>query len=190
MNDNTTTDEILLQNLEASDEMAFREIYTRYWERLFFTALKRVKAKEDAEEIVQNVFVSLWERRFSATIIENLEAYLNTAIKYKVISHIEKLMRSSRTLNELHVSAEDNSTQESLALQDLNEAIQRVLNTLPLKTKQIFTLSRYQRWSVKEIALGMSMSEKAVEYHITQSLKLLKVKLRNFTLLLLLAFFF
>src|SRR5258705_9231831 len=79
MNYKLLTDEILIKLLKADDETALNEIYLRYWKCLYFSSLKKVRIKEIAEELVQNIFISLWDRRHLANIT-HLSGYLQTAI--------------------------------------------------------------------------------------------------------------
>jgi RNA polymerase sigma-70 factor (family 1) len=177
------TDDMLLGHLKASDEKAFKEIYQRYWKLLFFIAYKKSQSKELAEEIVQSIFISVWEKRKTAEI-DNLEHYLKVAVKYRVINLFksravkEKFIRTVAKREDL-----DNSTYQSIGLKDLSDAMQVSIEMLPQKTKEIFKLSRLENYSVKQIAQQMNMSEKAVEYHITQSLKLMRTRLKDFMVL-------
>lgn len=179
MNLHLLTDDLLLRLLQASDEHAFRELYQRYWKKLFTTACYKLKSKEAAEEIVQNIFVSLWEKR--ATLqIENLENYLYIAVKYKVINYVEALMVRQAGQKQLAGNTTDESTEATIMINDLHAAIQQALTQLPAKTREVFTMSRFEKYTVREIAGHMNLTEKAVEYHITQSLKLLRVSLKDY----------
>jgi RNA polymerase sigma-70 factor (ECF subfamily) len=154
--------------------------YDRYWRKMFFSVLKKVRSKEVAEELTQNLFVSLWEKREEASIL-HLENYLSTAIKYSVINHIQACFARQKAMNgagdETLVS---DSAENRLLLQELNAAIRKAIALLPPKTQEIFKLSRLEQHSVKEIAVIMNLSDKAVEYHITRSLKLMRLQLKDF----------
>lgn len=179
MNLHLLTDDVLLRLLQASDEYAFRELYHRYWKKLFTTACYKLKSKEAAEEIVQNIFVSLWEKRATFQI-ENLENYLYIAVKYKVINYVSSLMVREAGQKQLAGNTTDESTEATIMINDLHAAIQQALTQLPAKTRAVFTMSRFDKYSVREIARHMNLTEKAVEYHITQSLKLLRVSLKDY----------
>jgi len=179
MNLHLLTDDLLLRLLQTSDEHAFRELYQRYWKKLFTTACYKLKSKEAAEEIVQNIFVSLWEKR--ATLqIDSLEDYLYIAVKYKVINYVESLMVRQAGQKQLAGNTTDESTEATIMINDLHAAIQQALKQLPAKTREVFTMSRFEKCSVREIARHMGLTEKAVEYHITQSLKLMRVSLKDY----------
>ena len=179
MSSQLLTDDLLLQSLKASDGKAFRTLYERYWKRLFAMACYKLKSREAAEEIVQNIFVSLWEKRETLQI-EKLEQYLFTAVKYKVINYIDALMVRQVNQKNLPDTTVDESTESTILINDLHHAIQEALSKLPPKTREVFTLSRFEKYSVKEIAHHMNLTEKAVEYHITQSLKSMRISLKDY----------
>ena len=176
-------DEVLLKFLRISDELAFKEIYLRYWKALYYSALNKINSKEVAEDIVQGVFTRLWEKREKHSI-ENISAYLHTAIKYQVINCIKSAISKKSHLSIVgeEEKKHESSTDLLLLMQELNSAIDNALKQLPKKTQTIFRLSRFEQHSNKEISNIMDLSEKAVEYHITQSLKSLRFYLRDFIL--------
>lgn len=176
-------DNVLLKLLKISDELAYKELYLRYWRRLYRSAVTKTNNKEVAEDIVQSVFTDLWDRRESHQI-NNITAYLETAVKYQIINYIKSAI-SKRTqyagLGELQKNEEE-TADLPLLMQELNTAIDKAISQLPQKTQTIFRLSRFEKQSNKEISRIMDVSEKAVEYHITQSLKSLRFFLRDFIL--------
>jgi RNA polymerase sigma-70 factor (ECF subfamily) len=155
----------------------------RYWRRLYYVAVSKTNSKEVAEDLVQSVFADLWDRREQHTI-NNITAYLDTAVKYQVINYIKAAI-SKRTqytgFGELQ-KTEENPADLPLLVQELNTAIDKAISQLPQKTQTIFRLSRFEKQSNKDISRIMDLSEKAVEYHITQSLKSLRFFLRDFIL--------
>lgn len=179
MNYDLLTDEILLSYLKHSDKKAFQTIYKRYWQSLFLTAYYKLHSKEAAEEIVQDVFTALWEKRVLANI-KALEPYLRTAIKYKIITHVKSELLKKHKLNTLLLPKTDNNVYNALDEHELLQAVYKSINLLPSKTRDIFILSRIQHCSIKQIALQMNLTEKAVEYHITQSMKRLRILLHEF----------
>ena len=175
------SDEGLLKLLKQQELGAFEEIYLRYWRKLYSAAYKRITSREIAEEIVQDIFTSLWVNRHTAKI-DVLSSYLITAVKYKVINHLEKemskklyaaaQMQSSLTVN--------NSTEETVLLNELNLALEREVQKLPPKRKQIFKMSREDHLSIKEVASNLGISEKTAENQLGKALKVLKFNLKHF----------
>ena len=91
-------DEVLLKFLRISDELAFKEIYLRYWKDLYSSAISKINSKEVAEDIIQSVFAGLWEKREKHSI-QNISAYLHTAVKYQVINYIKSAISKKSHLS-------------------------------------------------------------------------------------------
>ena len=177
------SDETLLKFLKISDELAFKELYLRYWKKLFYSAVNKINCKEVAEDVVQTIFVELWDNRERHSI-ENISAYLDTAVKYRVINYIKAAISKKSHLTHFikRQNADENDADLHLLVQELNGAIDKAIEQLPQKTQTVFRLSRFGSQSNKEISHIMNLSEKAVEYHITQSLKTLRCSLKDFML--------
>ena len=174
-------DEQLVLLLQEGKIHAFEEIYRRYWCKLFGIAYHQTGVREEAEELVQELFLSLWNRR-SDVIIRHLDLYLTLAIKNKAYDFIKSQI-SFRKYQEYLIFQEINQyygTDEIVNFSELSEAVEKALSCLPEKSAEVFRRSRFENQSVKEIALYLNLSEKAVEYHITKSLKFLKDKLQPF----------
>jgi RNA polymerase sigma-70 factor (family 1) len=185
------TDEELLSFLRKDDERAFAELFERYWKKARAMAYSRLSSEEITKEIVQDVFSSLWERRKTLHIL-NFSFYLSSAVKYKVINHIKHEAIHNRFTeyykNFVTINAEQ--TLESVTGNELNELLESGLRKLPEKTQRVFRMSRFEGRSVLEIASSLNLSEKAIQYHISRSLRELRFYLRDFIVPFLLACFF
>ncbi|GEO07340.1 DNA-directed RNA polymerase sigma-70 factor [Adhaeribacter aerolatus] len=174
-------DNYLLQRLADGDGTAFREIYLRYWQRLYTVAFRKTKCRETAEEVVQQIFVRLWEMR-AGTTIENLSGYLHTAVKYSIIALYREKLSDARYQEHAKVfqNQYDRSTEKEIALQDLVQAINSGVEQMPAKTQQIFSLNRLENQSVTQISESLKLPSRTIEYHITQGMRLLKLHLKDF----------
>lgn len=185
MNYSLLSNSLLVNMLKDSNKLAFKEIYTRYWKELYKTAYTKIHNKELAEEFTQNIFVDLWRRRETISI-ESLESYLFCSLKYGIINHFKS--RLVKQHYQTHVSAQNGGLTENTdhltLLNDLHKAMNNVIALLPVKTGEVFKLSRLQNCSTKEISQQLNISEKAVEYHITQSLKSMRYHLKEYMFLL------
>nr|WP_295922329.1 RNA polymerase sigma-70 factor [uncultured Dyadobacter sp.] len=179
----------LLQLLVQGDKVGFEKIYNRYHPKLYRIALSKVRTQENAMELVQDVFLDLWVRREEVEITD-LERYLSSAIKYKVLDHFKKEFHRKRYMQLAQLSSLDQSsiTEETLAFNELTRSILDCIDKLPEKTRKIFELSRIQHTSADEISTLLNIPLRTVEYHITQGLKALRSNLKDYILLLLLAF--
>lgn len=179
------TDHELLEALRNDDQDAFRELFNRYWRTVHVLAYARVRSKEVTEEIVQDLFISLWDKRSSQSI-QNLPAYLFQAVKFKALNYIESRLVQEKYWNYYRnfIPQKEESTQSTVEFDDLMEALEQGLETLPEKSKKVFRLHRLEGWSVSQIASALNLSEKAIEYHLTQSVKKMRIHLKNYTLAL------
>ena len=179
------TDEQLLNAIQLDDEKAFSELFKRYWRKAQGIANAKVHSKEVAEEIVQDVFITLWDKR-SSLRIHNFSSYLYTTIKNKSLNYIEACIVREKYWNyyKTFVPQFDESTEKTVAYDELVEAIENEVNHLPEKSKKVFRLNRLEGRSIAEIASTLNLSEKAIEYHITRSLKQLRLHLKDYILFL------
>jgi RNA polymerase sigma-70 factor (family 1) len=168
----------LITLIAVDDEVAFREIYDRYWKKLLSLATFKTNSREVGEEIVQELFIKLWERRKTLEI-SHLQSYLFTALKYQIISHLRQVV-IQRNVLETSFGEASVDTEDFLTAEALQTAIEKAVYQLSDKTQAIFRMSRFDEKSHKEIALALDLSEKSVEYHITQALKFLKVYLKDY----------
>lgn len=186
------SDDKLVALFKEGDELAFKHIYLRYWKQVYHVAYRKVHHKELAEELTQNLFVDLWRRRTSL-VIKTLAAYLFGSLRYSIINHYKSLLVQENYLNYIKVSNNSgvvNNTDYLLMLNELSEALAKGIELLPQKTAEVFRMSRMEHRSVKDISEHLNISEKAVEYHITQSLKSIRLYLKEYLFLVLLFLLF
>lgn len=194
MDEKPGQDEQLFLRLKTGDALAYEEIYSKYSKFLLQAAYNKLRDKIAAEDLVQNIFISIWEKRASMDI-KDTKNYLLGSLKYAVINYIRTKMMEHKYLafiqkyNLEHTADfESENVLHALELKDLSHLIEEGISSLPDKTREVFKLSRIEHHSAKKISLELKISEKTVEYHITRSLKLIKAYLKNYLLLAL--FFF
>lgn len=166
------------------DQRSLIEIYNRYWYKLFLSCYRRVKDKAVAEELVQDLFMKLWEKRDSVDI-DQLEHYLFSSIRNATIDYLKKQMVAKKYLayQKVYLEMARNSTEEMVELRELEETLEKGLQALSGKSGKIFRLYRMDHWSIEKIANHLNLSEKAVHYHLTRSRKFIRTYLQEFTLL-------
>ena len=176
-------DEELVTLVQKGDTYAFEELFNRYWEKLFISADKFLRDEEASKDMIQDIFIDLWERRTNL-LISNLNAYLIQSVKYKIASYFrkEKYLEGHQTvIDSLKTS---NSTEEWLKEKELNQAISDELKNIPDRCREIFYFSRFQHLSNKEIADRFGISVRTVETQISKALKHLRANLEISTLIL------
>jgi RNA polymerase sigma-70 factor (ECF subfamily) len=184
------TNKALVQSLVSGSEKAFRTVFDKFYQGLVRFAHSYVEDFHVAENLVQDAFVLLWERRQDLTEDSNLQAYLVKVVKLKAWNYIEK----QRNRIAIEKSIYDDSIKElnlklytldaletvSIYLADISEIIEKTLLTLPEQTRIVFYMSRQEGLSNREIAEKLNLSVKSVEYHITKTLKQLKLPLLDY----------
>lgn len=175
--------------IRKGDKEAFAEFFDRYWSKAFQIAYQKLNNRQATEEIVQELFIALWNKRNSLSI-HNFSSYLYTCIKNKCLNYIESKIIERRHWDyyKQFIPRSDHSTDKMVSYDALLEAINTGMEGLPKKTKRVFQLNRLEGRSISEIAHVLNLSEKAIEYHLTRSLKHLRIHLKDFTLLLILSF--
>lgn len=178
---NNHTDAHLLLLLKQSDEAAFAQIYNRHAPKVRSIAYSKLNSIEGAQEIVQETFMNLWERRYSLNI-ESLSTYLAVAVKYQVINYIKKqvVIRKHCDYYRSFAKIIGEETSNDVELMNLYEALDAGVKKLPAKTQAVFKLSRLEHKSISEIAIELNLSQKAIKYLITRSLKELRFHLKEF----------
>jgi len=169
----TYTDEELVYQVQKSNKIAFTEVYNRYWEQLLALGYYYTRSKHSAEDIVHDVFTSLWVRRAELPI-QSLKAYLATSVKFAVFKSIARDKHRRHLQQGLTLPTHSNEVEAKLDTRFLQDYLNGVVEQLPDKARIVFTFSRAQELSIKEIATKLDLSPKAVEYHMTKALRALK----------------
>lgn len=156
----------LYELVKSGDDNAFTMLYRRHWKSMFNSAYKRLLCRDQSQDIVQNIFINLWERR-SSLEITNLQAYLHTAVRFQVFRFTSRQAEHSQLLQSFESTlaaigrADDNLLEdEVLALVSL------WIKALPEKRRQIFLLHCFDGRSTAEIANELNISQKTVQNQI------------------------
>lgn len=168
--------------LRSGDTFAFTEIYNRYWNKLTAVAYNYTRDKSSAKEIVQELFVGVWNRR-ETLHIQNLDAYLGTAAKFAVFKQVERERRRREIEAKEHRQDDFSLDEQQIELKFLQEYISGLVEQLPEKCRLVFNYSRMQGMTIPEIANEMNIAEKTVEGHLTKGIKTLKLNLKDSGLL-------
>jgi RNA polymerase sigma-70 factor (family 1) len=168
----------LLDLLRLDDREAFEILYNKYSAKLFHAAYNLFRDSDVCEDLVQELFIDLWTKRNQLNIT-SLESYLKVAIRHRVIYYI----RTQKATLDLEVVEEliEKYTADSKLLQnDISQLLETNVAQLPEKCRQIFTLSRKEYLSNKEIASRLNISIKTVENQMTIALRYLRTGLTDY----------
>jgi RNA polymerase sigma-70 factor (ECF subfamily) len=169
----TDKDAELLIRLQEDDQYAFTSIYNKYWKNLYAVAYSILKDKTICEDIVQDIFINVWNKRKSIAIKVSLKAYLTSSVKYEVFRQLKKKIEALGIVDDLLIDP-NNSAQENMEYKELLVHMNNVVNKLSTKCREVFILSREKELSHKEIAVIRNISTKTVENHIGKALGSLK----------------
>ena len=171
------SDAELLCRMADDDQEAFTSVYRRHWESLFISTVRVIGNREDAEDIIQEVFTSLWNRRKVLNLNGPLAGYLQVSVKYKAINYIDRNITRRHYLEALSKVADAGTAatpEVLLRVKEVQELIQTVIGNMPPKMREVFQLSRREHLSHKEIAIRLGISEETVKKHIQHAMQLLR----------------
>ena len=181
------TDLEIISALRKGERQAFYSLYHRYSDLIYRNILVRVNSSFDADDIFQDFFVEVWEKRKDIQIQSNVKAYLLTWLKHHILNKIkEQQVRYRCQGGALQYTEEaEDYTWVKITSEDLKLRLREVVNTFPERLKLVYILSREQNMSIKEIAEKLSVSEQTVKNQLTDILKRLKNEMNNKNFLIL-----
>ncbi|MFT7591511.1 MAG: RNA polymerase sigma-70 factor (ECF subfamily) [bacterium] len=177
METNSTT----IQMLKAKDIKTFELVFKQYYGELCGFATKYVEDADIAEELVQSLFCSLWEKLDSIGLQTNLKAYLYTGVRNAAFNHFkhQKVVDKYEQYAS-NTGASISPPSEVLEVKELKSIIDLAMNLLPEKCRQVFELSRIEQKKYREIAEELNISIKTVEIHMGKALKILRQELGSY----------
>jgi RNA polymerase sigma-70 factor (family 1) len=179
----------LLDLISRNDEFAFAEVYNRFWKKLFVIAYNRLQVTEAAEDIVHDLFATLWANRKTSQI-DSLENYLATAVKYMVLAKIKRISRERvYRSNNYKDSGFELNIESSLHYKRILELVKNEVEKLPVKCRLIFKYSRNDGMPIRQIAEELSLSPKTVENQLNKALKQLRLATKSSLAILLFMYF-
>lgn len=181
--------EDFLSAIPIDDENTFSLIYKTFWKELFNAAYKRLKDIEQSQDIVQNVFISLWNRKDRAEI-KNIGAYLHSSVKFQVFKHSVRTPNTSEFLEAFENILVSSSSPESALLEkEILTLVKLWIDTLPKKRREIFILHYHDGLTTTEIADMLNVSRKTVQNQLNTASQALRAKLASLlSMLIILSF--
>ncbi len=170
------SDNLLVTRIRQNDKDAFKLLYDRYNKKIYFFSLKCLSNNVEAEELVQSVFVNVWENRENLDATISVKNYIYKAAVNYIYNYLKKkairarFIESEINKGEVH----SNHTYEQVFFHDLERSINSIVDILPSQQQKIFQLSRYEGLSHREIAKKLDLSERTVENQIYRALKIMK----------------
>ena len=176
----TMQDKELVTLLKEGSKMAFEKLYARYKRQLIYVGRRALKNNDDLEDIVQDIFLQLWETRESLNPELSFAQYLHTIMRHRIMYQYRNFDVFSRYAQHILENAEEstNETEETIIENDYTALLNGIIDNLPPTQKKIFILSRIEGLTYKEIAEQMQLSIPAIQKHASITLKKIKEHLK------------
>ncbi len=183
--------EKVIDELALDNQTALEELFNYYYPRLYNFSRSFLKLEEGIDDILQEVFIKIWQNRQTIKTASTFNSYIFTITRNLLLNELRSRLNNHKLKDEVlkRAVAEEFSTFNPTEYNDIEEKVDSAINELPDRQREIFVLSRKEGLSHKEIAEKLNISSKTVEYHIAQSIKTLKEKLCAFGLMSLLWFY-
>lgn len=176
MSNKEYTDSELVNLLIRNDEAAFSELYIRFKDRLYYFCLNLLKSREEANDIVQEIFIRIWESRNFINPDLSFSSFLYTMARNRILNHFRDVDIDEKVKSILaqRTPLEDNSIETDLIYSEYQKILKEAIEALPPQRKKIFNMSREENMSHKEIATQLGISVNTVQEHISESLRFIK----------------
>ena len=183
---NGIDERILVDRLLEGDQTAFELLFRFYYPGLVIFAKHIVLDIDEAEEIVQDFFVQVWDNRKDIRKSSSLKNYFFVSVKNRAFNFLKREKIREKTLNEIKYLVETDTLYQPdlFIVSELQEQINRAFEKLPDRTLEIFLLSRSKGFSNGEIAVQLNLSKRTVETQISNALKILRNELKEYVFLL------
>ena len=171
---------IWVVELKNDSQIAFAELFNRYKKKLYYFALSYLDDTSEAEEVVQAVFVKLWENRSTLNETLSVKSYIYKSTVNACYNTLKKKVVRNRYYENELISLDENvdKSHDEIFYKDLKRQIDKILTTLPPRQQEIFTLSRFEGLSHADIATKLNVSVRTVENQIYRALKIIKDNLK------------
>ncbi|MDR2270342.1 MAG: RNA polymerase sigma-70 factor [Sphingobacterium sp.] len=166
----------LLDLIKEKDDSAFGELYQRYWKDMYYNACKILRNQDLAKDIVQEVFISLWNRRTELSI-QHVRSYMQQSTRFAVLKAIRDQKVDDKFYDRLRYITTELIEEHPLLFKEQKMILNQLIRELPLDCQETFRMSREEQLTYKQIAQKLNISEKAVEKRIGKSLKFLRENL-------------
>lgn len=180
-------EKILLEKLKNDDQSAFTVIFTKYYQDLVQFSYSFTRNSDYSEEIVQEVFLKLWENRNSLVIHSSLKSFLLKTVQNRSIDSLRHLGITSKYAAAIldHPLLSENDTENYILHSELEAKFNQAMDKIPAQYAEAFRMSRIELLNYQEIAQKLGVSVRTVEVRISRALGLLKEELKDFLVLIL-----
>lgn len=171
-----------MKNSTLVNANAIETLFREHYEGLSRYAFSILKDQEEAEDVVQKLFVKLWEKRNDLEIWKDIKSYLYRSTYNASLNEIKRIKRHTlyETSDKENAFQSDHDASSKVMNEELEKHIESAIQSLPTKCGEVFRLSRFKEYSYKEIAEKLDISVKTVENHMGKALKLMREELEEY----------
>lgn len=174
--------DIILEKLKSGDERFYQSLFHEYYSSLTYYAYKIIKDIDVAKELVQDVFVKIYEKRYALNIDSSFKSYLYKSVHNSCLNHINHL--SLREHHHQMMKSENSETtsfiEDDIYRVELEQKIYDEIEKLPAQCRKIFKMNRFSGFSNGEIAEQLNLSKRTVETQISKAMRILRKKLSDY----------
>lgn len=172
-------DKKLVSQLLNGNAIAFEDLFNRYSKKLYYFAYGYLKSKSDSEEVVQDIFLKIWHNRENLDPEQSFNGYLFKIAYRQIAEKFRKVILEKKYIHDIAGESIDftDELNERTNYQSLLELVEKQIDILPARQKEVLLMRKFQGYQVAEIAEKQSISVKTVEHHITEALKTIRNKL-------------
>jgi len=182
---NGIDEEVLIERLKDGDETAFELLFRFYYAGLVVFAKQFTFDQDESEDIVQNFYIRLWEKRGNLKSADSLKSYFFQSVKNSCLNFLKQQKVKEKSIQTL-LSLENNLLYDPdlYIASELQGKVKQCVDSLPERNREVFKMSRFEGLKNEEIAEKLNISKRTVETHISNSIKILKVELKDYAGLL------
>lgn len=178
-------DKEVIHQFRSGNEDAFEQIFHAYYKALVHYAKTILKDMDDSEDIVQQVFVSVWEKRLNIEVHTSLKAILYKSVYNACLNRLkQQQVRNGYAKEVIQLHNEQGITQDSVQQKELQHKIEAAINMMPEQCAKIFKMSRFEQMKYQEIADALNLSVKTIENQMGKALKIMREQLKEYLPLL------
>ena len=167
----------LMERLREGDDLALKLIYDRYWNQLYTSAYNMLHDQPACEDIIQDLFIKLWNKREQIEIKASLKSYLFASVRYEVYRQVRHGSVREEIFENIQDRLQTPAEYGNIEHRELLSYVNSIVNNLSEKCKIVYKLSREEQLTHKEIASKLSISPKTVENHLNKALRQLRISL-------------
>lgn len=173
----------LLRQISEGNASCFEKMYKRYFKKCYSIALYFVQSTSFAEDVLSDVFLTLWNKRENLKDVKDWDSYLFTTVKNHAITFLEKNRQNNLSSIDqftIEIAGNELTPEEKLLKKDMEENIQQAIQQLPEKTRIVYCMAKEEYMSYKQISEALDISERTVNTHMTTAIRKLTESLQKY----------